>query len=43
MEANQLQIIEKIHEQNQAFKHLKIFSEPEFKKFMLEYIKLCTF
>ena len=42
-EAQQRQIFQKIHEQNQAFKHLKIFSENDFIKFMLEYVNLCTF
>lgn len=34
-------IIDTIHSQNQAFKHLKIFSEPDFVSFMLEFISLC--
>lgn len=42
-EAQQRQIFQKIHEQNQAFKHLKIFSENDFIKFMLEYVNLCSF
>jgi hypothetical protein len=41
--AHQQQIFNRIHEENQAFKHLKIFSDNDFIKFMLDYINLCTF
>lgn len=26
-----------------AFKHLRIFQEPDFVKFMTEYVQLCSF
>jgi hypothetical protein len=41
--AHQEKIFQKIHEENQAFKHLKIFSDNDFIKFMLDYINLCSF
>lgn len=40
---HQEKIFRKIHEENQAFKHLKIFSDNDFIKFMLDYINLCSF
>ena len=42
-EDHHVELFNKIHEQNQAFKHLKVFSDQDFIKFMLDYIKLCTF
>ena len=42
-ELHKERIFDKIHQQNQAFKHLKIFTDNDFINFMLDYINLCQF
>ena len=34
-------MLKTISDQNQAFKHLKIFSEHDFINFMVEFVNLC--
>mmetsp|Transcript_14932 Transcript_14932/g.23135 ORF Transcript_14932/g.23135 Transcript_14932/m.23135 type:complete len:83 (+) Transcript_14932:6789-7037(+) len=42
-ESSKQELVSRIHKQNQAFKNLKIFSDQDYIKFMVDFVNQCHF